>query len=78
MRPRDTHPDAYEFQMRVYRRLSPQQRGEIAGAMSGDIRRIASDGIRHRHPEYSEEEIVRALVELLYGEQVAAAIWPRR
>lgn len=77
MRPRDTHLEAYQFHIGLFRQLSPQQRGAMAAAMSDEGRKIARDGIRRRHPEYSDEDIARALIALLYGGQ-AAAIWPER
>ena len=41
-----------------------------------DIRRIAADGIRQRHPDYSERDVRRALVAILYGREAAAKVWP--
>lgn len=78
MRPRDTHPDLYQFYIGLFRELSPEQRGAMTAVMSDEGRQIAREGIRRRHPEYSDEEIARALMALLYGEQAATAIWPRR
>ena len=40
------------------------------------LRRIAAEGIRQRHPEYSDHEVKRALVALLYGVEAAAKVWP--
>jgi hypothetical protein len=56
--------------------MSPEQRSELALRMSDDIRRIATEGIRQRHPEYSERDLRRALVALLYGRDAAAKVWP--
>jgi len=44
--------------------------------MSEDIRRIAAEGIQKRHPEYSEQDVHRALVVLLYGKDAATRLWP--
>jgi hypothetical protein len=76
MRPLDTSQDAYEVQLRLYRSMRPEQRSELALRMSDDVRRIAAEGIRRRHAEYSERDVRRALVVLLYGRSVAARIWP--
>ena len=76
MRPYDTHAEAHEVQLRLYRAMTPCQRSELALRMSDDIRRVSLDGIRARHPEYSEAEARRALVGLLYGRQTASRIWP--
>jgi hypothetical protein len=44
--------------------------------MSDDLRRITAEGIKQRHPEYSERDVRRALVALLYGTEAAAKLWP--
>ena len=76
MRPFDTSQDAHELQMRLYRSMTESQRSELALRMSDDIRRVASEGIKQRHPEYTESDVRRALVVLLYGAEAAAKIWP--
>jgi hypothetical protein len=76
MRPHDTHPAAYEAQLRAYRQMTPERRAEIALEMSDAIRCIAREGIRRRHPEYSPGDVSRALVVLLYGTEAARRVWP--
>jgi hypothetical protein len=76
MRARDTSQDAHELQVRLYRAMTPGQRSELALRMSDDARRIAAEGIKLRHPDYSERDIRRALVALLYGKDAASKIWP--
>lgn len=75
-RPRDTTEEAYELQARLHRSMAPEQRSELALRMSDDIRRIAAEGIRLRHPEYSDRDVRRALVAVLYGVQAAKLVWP--
>lgn len=76
MRPRDTSREAYERQLARYRSMTPEQRSELALEMSDDVRRVAAEGIAQRHPDYSESDVRRALVALLYGKEVAAKVWP--
>ena len=76
MRARDTSRTAHDLQLRLYRGMTPEQRSELALRMSDDVRRIAAEGIKQRHPDYSEHDIRRALVALLYGKDAAAKIWP--
>jgi len=76
MRSQDTSEDAHAIQMRVYRSMTDPQRSELALRMSDDIRRVAAEGIRQRHPDYSDADVRRALVALLYGADAAAKIWP--
>jgi hypothetical protein len=56
--------------------MSPAKRSELALRMSDDLRQIAAEGIRKRHPSYSERDVRRALVALLYGAETAAKVWP--
>ena len=76
MRAFDTSPEAHAHQLRLVRSMSPSQRSELALRMSEDIRRIAAEGIQKRHPEYSEQDVHRALVVLLYGKDAATRLWP--
>lgn len=76
MRGRDTSQEAHELQLRLYRAMTPEQRSELALRMSDDVRRIAEEGIKQRHPDYSDRDVRRALVALLYGKDAAAKVWP--
>lgn len=76
MRARDTSQEAHELQARLYRAMTPGQRSELALRMSDDIRRVAAEGIKQRHPDYSERDIRRVLVALLYGKEAALNVWP--
>lgn len=76
MRPYDTDPAAHQAQMRVYRLMGPEARVRLAFEMSEDVRRIALEGIRSRHPEYDDHQARRALFRLLFGEDLVRTIWP--
>jgi hypothetical protein len=76
MRPHDTSAKAHEVQVAVYRAMWPERRVAIAVELSEAVRKLAIDGIRQRHPEYSEGAVVRALVALLYGRDLARRAWP--
>lgn len=67
MLPRDTHPDAHQLQLRLYRAMSPARRVALAAQCSADIRSIACSGIRQRYPEYSDADVFRELNALLFG-----------
>ncbi len=70
----DTDARAREVQLQVYRSMSPDRRFAIAVDMSQEVRRIAYEQIRLRHPEYSELEARRALLGLLYGDELASRV----
>jgi hypothetical protein len=64
---RDTTPDAAAAQLAVYRRLGPEMRFRLAVEMSEAIRQLARDGIKHRHPYYTESQVTAVLIRQLYG-----------
>lgn len=74
MRSRDTRKEAHQLQMSLYREMTPERKGEMAALLSDDVRRIARDGIRQRHPECSDLEVSQALLSLLYGEDIAREV----
>lgn len=45
---------------------------EFNAAMS----RLEADAVRRRHPEYDDDEVLRALVRRRYGDALARAAWP--
>lgn len=77
MRAHDTSPEAHQAQFRAYRRLTPDARVAMAVELSESVRLIAIEGIRNRHPQYSDDEVSRALLALLYGRDLAQRVWPR-
>ena len=62
---RDTSVAARNVQLEAFRRLSPAERVAIAMQMSEEARRVATDGLRHRHPGMSGSQIDDATRRLL-------------
>ena len=73
----DTTLAARSIQLKALRRLDGPTRLEMACRMSDDARAVSEAGIRHRHPEWSDREVQRALLELLLGPELAkrVSIW---
>jgi hypothetical protein len=76
MRPHDTSQEAHEFQIRGYRRMDAGQKAELVADLSKAVRDLAREGIRQRHPGYSDDDVTRALVVLLYGRETERMLWP--
>ncbi len=76
MQAEDTTPDIHRRQMLAYERLGPQGRAELGLALSQAVYEGALSGIRHRHPEYTPHEVIRAYVHMVHGAEVARATWP--
>jgi hypothetical protein len=67
MRPADTTRRAAALQLELYRAATPAQRAQIAVDLSDAVRETTIAGIRRRHPKYSDEEVGRAFLALVYG-----------
>ncbi len=63
----DTTPWAEAAQLQLYQKVGPARRVLIAVELSDAVRETALAGIRRRHPEFSEDELARAFVTLVYG-----------
>jgi hypothetical protein len=72
----DTSFDAREVQTELYRRRGGAWRLQTSFRLSHFTRRLTRAGIRGRHPEYSEEQVRRAFMRLMHGDEIARAIWP--
>lgn len=73
-RPADTSPDAWRAHIEVLRRLSGPERVAKAFDLSEAARAVSEAGIRHRHPDWSDEQVRDALMELLIGPPLAGAV----
>lgn len=75
----DTSEEALAVQLECLRQMPPQERLRRACAWSGQVRRMAFDAIRRRHPEYSEDEVRLTFIELTYGKELAEEVreWKR-
>lgn len=67
MRALDTTARAAAVQLRLYREAGPSRRAQIAVELSEAVRATTLAGIRRRHPEYSERQVARSFLQLVYG-----------
>ncbi|HEX7677466.1 MAG TPA: hypothetical protein VF713_05035 [Thermoanaerobaculia bacterium] len=63
----DTSLAMREAQLRLYREIGETGRGRIAAEMSDLLRDLAIAGVRHRHPEYDEEQVLAEVLAVFYG-----------
>jgi hypothetical protein len=76
--PCDTTPDAHRLQGEIYARMGGTQRVAVAFDLTETVRRLAESGIRHRHPDYSDEQVFRAFARLRLGDALVRVVWPDR
>lgn len=63
----DTSVEAAEMQHRLHQELGTEARVALAMSASELAREFAKAGLRDRHPEYTEEELLRELTNKLHG-----------
>ena len=72
----DTSPQAQDAYFAALRRLGPEGRVLRALDLSAFTRQTSAAGVRARHPDYSEEQVMWALRRLLFGEALFRRAWP--
>lgn len=75
-RPFDTSPDAHAVQHDIYGRMGGAGRVATAFRLSAAARAMTLAGIQSRHPEYTDDEVRRALARLTLGDDLARRVWP--
>lgn len=73
---RDTSVDAQARQDAVLRAMRPEERVAMAAEMSEAAFQIAEDGIRLRHPEYTDEQVRLTGIRLRIGDDLFRAAFP--
>jgi len=66
MRPADTSPEVFAYQLDRYRELGPSGRSRMAAELSDTVRQTSLAAIRRRHPEYTEAEVRRTFLRAVY------------
>lgn len=70
----DTSLDAARRQAEIFRLMSGSERLQMAWRMSEAARELSIAGIRHRYPDWTDEQVHHALLQRLHGPEVAKAI----
>jgi hypothetical protein len=63
----DTSPAITEAQNQLYREIGSAGRARIAAEMSDMLRELAIAGVRRRHPEFDEEQVLAEVLAVFYG-----------
>lgn len=71
----DTSAEAASVQLDVYRRMSPVARLRVGLELTAMSRRLLADGVRRRHPEYSDEQVRLAFLRLWLGADLFRAAY---
>jgi hypothetical protein len=67
----DTSPEAEAVQIELIRRMSGADRIRLTLELTNRHIRECKDAIRRNNPDFSEQDVMLAFVELNYGKQLA-------
>jgi hypothetical protein len=76
MTPDDTSREAEQVQVAVWQRMTGDQRVAMSFELSENVRQIAAEGVKRRHPDYSNEQVRLAVIRLQLGPELFAAAFP--
>ena len=72
----DTDARAARVQLEVYRRMTPSDRLQVGLELTRMSRDLIAQGIRARHPEYSDDQVKWALIRLWLGKETFEQAYP--
>jgi hypothetical protein len=74
--PRDTTPEAFWVQIDIMRRLGVEGRAKQTFRLCDNLRRVVADGVRHRHPDYTDDQVRLAVIRLRLGDELFSKVYP--
>ena len=72
----DTSEDAARVQLEVYRRMAPSERLNVGLELTRMSRDLLAQGIRARHPDYSDDEVKWAVIRVWIGRDMFRRVYP--
>ena len=76
MKPLDTTQEAGNLQMDIFRRIGPEQRLQAGLALSRTCRELLREGVRRRHPDYDERQVLLAAIRLTLPDDLFSQAYP--
>ena len=74
--PADTSKEAAEVQAEALRRMGLSGRAELTFQLCDNLRQITKAGIRHRHPDYTDQQITQAYLRLILEPELFQQVFP--
>ncbi len=76
MRELDTSSKARKVQIEILRKMGPEQRLKVSLELTGYLKKLLEEGVKSRHPEYSEQEVKLAVIRILLGNELFEIVYP--
>lgn len=73
----DTSRSAEKKQIEILRRIGPENRLRAAVELSRISRTMLSEGVRKRHPEYTERQVRLETIRMILPEELFRAAYPQ-
>ena len=74
--PADTTPEAFWVQVQMFRNMPAIRRLELALEWGDTVRAITADGVRSRHPDWTERQVKLEAIRLAIGDELFHAAYP--
>ena len=78
IKPLDTSKEAQKIQREALRKLTPNQRIKMVFELTDELYSIIVAGIRARHPEFTEEDVIRERNRILWGDELYKAVYANK
>jgi hypothetical protein len=72
----DTSKEAAAKQLEVLRNMGPAGRLKLTMDLCDNLRNITKAGIRHRHPDYTEQQVTQAYLRLILEPELFQEVFP--
>jgi len=72
----DTTINAEKVQIDILRQMKPEQRLQMAVNLARTTRKLLMEGVRMRHPDYSEDQIRLATIRLILKDDLFLSAYP--
>jgi hypothetical protein len=74
--PADTTEEVWRLQMAAISRRTGDERLTEWVELNRAVARMEADGIRQRHPDYDDHQVLLAAARLRYGDELVGDAWP--
>jgi hypothetical protein len=74
----DTSPKAEQAYLRALRNMPAWRKMQVIDGLNTTVRQLTLAGIKARHPEFSQQQTIRAAASLWFGEALAEKAYPNR
>lgn len=74
--PPDTSPEVWRMQMAAIARRSMADRLREHEALNNWADQAEEAGVRRRHPDYTDRQVMLAQARMRYGDELVLKVWP--